>query len=187
LLSPEVRLKLPQAVGGANEGVLLLTTADGERLTGIQGLRVLQGRGNAAEFLGIRLRKALEETRLSEATLGMSEAPNESATWISKELLLPGTGDAVAQAGSTAWFAASGSGEVEFVVRQRLDLQKIMTGGIGLLICAAAFLFAASGRSTEQRSSKSATTQMADGAMRSAGSGAAPAEELAAASQPQSS
>lgn len=187
LLSPEVRLKLPQAVGGANEGVLLLTTADGERLTGIQGLRVLQGRGNAAEFLGIRLRKALEETRLSGATLGMREAPNESATWISKELLLPGTGDAVAQAGSTAWFAASGSGEVEFVVRQRLDLQKIMTGGIGLLICAAAFLFAASGRSTEQRSSKSATTQMADGAMRSAGFGAAPAEELAAASQPQSS
>jgi hypothetical protein len=187
LLSPEVSLELPQAAVGNSQGLLLLSAADGERLTGIQGPGVLAGRSEAATYLGTRLAKALESSGLSAAALGKTGALAEETDQIISELLSAGAGTAAARSGATAWFAVSGSGDVEFVLRQRLDLQKIMTGGIGLLICAAAFLFAASGRSAEQRSLQSATTQLAGGIARPSGSGAGPAEGFVVASQSQDS
>jgi len=46
-----------------------------------------------------------------------------------------------------------GNEPLEFAVRQRLNLERILTAGIGLLMCAAAVLFAAPGRTADQRAS----------------------------------
>ncbi|MFM7056951.1 MAG: hypothetical protein ACKO2P_08510 [Planctomycetota bacterium] len=150
LFSPEVRLELPHLEGSRAEGVLRLM-APGEEATGVQGPQRLAGRDAAANLLTRQLLKSLKSAGLAPVQLGLSGDVAAEAGRLSRELLHSDPATA-ADAADEIWFQMSDGQSLDFTVRQRLHLQRILTAGIGLLMCASAVLFASPGRGADQRS-----------------------------------
>jgi hypothetical protein len=149
LFSPVVRLELPHLEGASMEGVVRLT-AVGEGATGVQGPQRLGNRDDAANVVTRQLLSSLQSAGLSPVQLGFSGDAAVEAGRLSKELLSSRLVAGTVPAGET-WFRMAGNEPLEFAVRQRLNLERILTAGIGLLMCAAAVLFASPARAVDQR------------------------------------
>ena len=155
LLAPELKLELPHLANGAGGGVLRLGAAAGERLPGVEGPWGLISAEGAQESLSRRVAEVLAEADISPESSGLTGDVELDAAKLAAELVGASAEGLELGGAGESWFAVEKDSGVEFAVRQRLDLQRILTGGIGLLICAAAFLFAASGRAPESEVGRS--------------------------------
>ncbi|MEY3174183.1 MAG: hypothetical protein RLZZ436_2097 [Planctomycetota bacterium] len=162
LFSPGVRLELPHLEGAKSrtEGVLRLTTV-GEGSAGIQGNQRLGVQGEAEQLITGQILRSLQTSGFSPVQLGLREDAAVESERLAGELLSTVASPAM-EAGGEAWFRVDSNDSVEFVVRQRLKLERILTAGIGLLMCSAAVLFAAPARSAGQRSLETTLVRNAD-------------------------
>jgi hypothetical protein len=165
LLAPELKLELPHLLNGGGGGVLRLGAASGERLPGVEGPGVLSGAEGAKALLSRRLAEVLSEADILPESSGLTGDVDQDAEKLAAELMAASMERSVPGGAGDSWFAVETGAGVEFAVRQRLDLRRILTGGIGLLICAAAFLFSASGRAPESELRRSVSIAGSVGAV----------------------
>jgi len=149
LFAPEVRLELPYLEGARAAGVLRLM-AVGEGATGVQGPQRIGGRDEAGNLVTQQLLKSLQSAGLSPVQLGLAGDVAAEAGRLSRELL--SLNSAETEVPGETWFRLDDGKSLDFAVRQRLNLERILIAGIGLLMCAAAVLFSAPGRGADPRS-----------------------------------
>jgi hypothetical protein len=107
----------------------------------------------------------LSEADILPESSGLTGDVDQDAEKLAAELMAASMERSVPGGAGDSWFAVETGAGVEFAVRQRLDLRRILTGGIGLLICAAAFLFSASGRAPESELRRSVSIAGSVGAV----------------------
>ena len=149
LFSPEVQLELPHLQGAKADGVVRLCTV-GDSAAGIRSPQRLRTREDATPLLASQILRSLQSTGLSPVQVGLSGEAAVVAAGLSGDLVKAVTGVGPSESGE-AWFRLNRGESLKFAVRQRLNLERILTVGIGLLMCAAAVLFAAPARGGESR------------------------------------
>jgi hypothetical protein len=150
LFSPEVQLELPHLEGAKADGVLWLSSV-GAGAAGIRSPQRLRAREDAVSLLNSQILRSLQSAGLSPVQLGLSGEATAEATRLADELLKATTTEAELAGAGEMWFRLDRGESLKFAVRQRLNLERILTAGIGLLMCAAAVLFAAPDKRSESR------------------------------------